>query len=164
MGGLDIGSGAFRYKDYTTVDLYAPEADIKADMGELPIADGTIDDIWACHCLEHVPPERVQLILKEWMRVLVPEGILKIVVPDLDDACRAWLVRSPGSLSMLYGSTGPGGAHYHGWGAIEMRDELTIAGFEVLSVQTYRETAVRNLGGTYWHAMVNIYAEVRKHK
>lgn len=162
MGGLDIGSGAFRYKDYTTVDLYAPEADIKADMGDLPIESGTIDDIWACHCLEHIPPIRVQPTLKEWLRVLRPGGTIKIVIPDLDDACRAWLERKAAALSMIYGGSEIGAAHYHGWGAIELRDELTIAGIEVLSVQNYRETAQCNLGGTYWHAMVNIYAEGRK--
>jgi SAM-dependent methyltransferase len=163
MGGLDIGSGAFRYKDYTTVDLYAPEADIKADMGALPIESRTIDDIWASHCLEHVMPDRVQAVLTEWLRVLKPGGILKVVVPDLDDACRAWLERRNGALSMLYGSVGPGGPHYHGWGALELRDELMIAGFEVLSIQTFRETAGHNLGGTYFHLMVNLYAEARKH-
>lgn len=159
---LDIGSQACRYKDYTTVDLYAPEADVKADAGELPFADNSVTDIWASHILEHLLPPKVRPTLKEWLRVLVPGGIAKIIVPDLDDACRAWLERRPAAQSMIFGMWEPGQSHHLGWGAIELRDELIGAGFEVLTVQTMRETAQQNLGGTYWHGMVNIIAEARK--
>lgn len=163
MKRLDMGSGEYRYKDFTTVDLYAKEADIKADMGDLPmIADNSVEEIWASHCLEHIPPERVQPTLKEWIRILKPGGTAQIIVPDLDDACREWLQRTPLALSMIYGSVGPGQAHFHGWGAIDLRDELAVAGFEVLSVQPYRESQQGNLGGTYVHLMVNLFAVVRK--
>jgi ubiquinone/menaquinone biosynthesis C-methylase UbiE len=158
---LDIGSGDARYKDFTTVDLYT-EADIKADMGNLPISDNSVEEIWASHCLEHILPERVQPALKEWLRVMKPGAVAKIMVPDLDYACRAWLERKPASLTMIFGSLGIGQAHYHGWGAVELRQELLDAGFEVLSVQAIRETAYFNLGGTYWHDMVNLYAEAKK--
>jgi hypothetical protein len=57
---------------------------------------------------------------------------------------------------------GEGQMHYMGWGPLELREELRLAGFEILSVQTYRETAEDNLGGTYWHDMVNLFAIVRK--
>ena len=32
----------FRYRDFTTVDLYEPHADIRADAGELPFADDSV--------------------------------------------------------------------------------------------------------------------------
>jgi predicted SAM-dependent methyltransferase len=79
---LDIGSGQYRYKDFTTVDLYTEEADIKADMGNLPmIESGSVEEIWASHCLEHILPEKVQPTLKEWIRILRPGGIATIIVP-----------------------------------------------------------------------------------
>jgi len=160
---LDIGSDAGRYKDFTTVDLYAPEADIKADAGDLPFDDNSVEEIWASHVLEHIEPARVQAVLKEWLRVLVPGAVAKVVIPDLDYACRAWLERKSGAQSMIYGMCDrQGQMHYLGWGALELRDELAVAGFEVLTVQNYRESAQSNLGGTYWHDMVCIFAEVRK--
>lgn len=160
---LDIGSQDARFRDFTTVDLYAPGADIRADAGALPFADDSVEEIWASHILEHIEPPRVQLVLREWLRVLRPGGIARIATPDLDDACRAWLERRPGAQSLIFGAfTGPGQTHYLGWGPIEMRDELAAAGFHVVSVQTFRETAEDNLGGTYWHNMLNIFAEVRK--
>lgn len=160
---LDIGSQAARFKDYTTVDLYTPEADIRADAGQLPFPDNSVTDIWASHILEHLPPPRVQPVLKEWLRVLIPGGTARICIPDLDDACRAWLERRPSAQSMIFGMyEGKGQTHYLGWGALELRDELAVAGFKVITVQTMKETAENNLGGTYWHDMVNIFAEVRK--
>lgn len=159
---LDIGSQAARFKDYTTVDLYAPEADVKADAGNLPFPDNSVTDIWASHILEHIPPPRVQPVLKEWLRVLVPGGRAMIVIPDLDDACRAWLERRPAAQSMIFGAHDEGQIHYLGWGALELRDELAAAGFHVITVQSMKETAENNLGGTYWHNMVNIFSEIRK--
>lgn len=160
---LDIGSQNARYHDYTTVDLFAPEADIKADAGELPIPSDSVSDIWASHILEHIEPSRTQAVLREWLRVLEPGGTATIVTPDLDDACRAWLERRPAAQSMIFGGyDGPGQTHHIGWGAVELRDELAAAGFEVISVQAFRETAENNLGGTYWHEMVNLFAIVRK--
>ena len=160
---LDLGSQAARYKDYMTVDKYAPEADIKADVCDLPFKSNSITDIWASHILEHLKPLQVQPALKEWKRVLVPGGRCQIALPDLDDACRAWLERRPGAQSMIYGGyDGEGQFHYLGWGALELRDELRAAGFHITSVQSFRETADHNLGGSYWHNMVNLFAEVRK--
>jgi ubiquinone/menaquinone biosynthesis C-methylase UbiE len=160
---LDIGSAQARFKDYTTVDLYAPEADVKADAGDLPFPDNSVEEIWASHILEHIPPPRVQPVLREWLRVLEPGGTLTVATPDLDDACRAWLERRSAAQGMIFGMyEGEGQMHYMGWGPLELREELRLAGFEILSVQTYRETAEDNLGGTYWHDMVNLFAIVRK--
>jgi len=160
---LDIGSGEFRYQDYTTVDLFDPHADVAADMGDLPFPDDSVSDIWASHVLEHQKPDLVQSTLREWLRVLEPGGVARIMTPDLDYACRAWLERKPGAQSMIFGMyEGHGQVHYLGWGAVELRDELQAAGFEVLTCQGIRESIYSNLGGTYWHDMVNIYAEARK--
>jgi predicted SAM-dependent methyltransferase len=161
---LDIGSQNARFQDFTTVDMYAPEADVRADALKLPFPDNSIEDIWASHILEHFKPSQVQPALKEWLRVLKPGARARIVIPDLDDACRAWLERRVGAMGMIFGGFGEeaGQTHFFGWGPLELRDELLIAGYNVLSVQTMKETATHNLGGTYWHNMVNIFAEVRK--
>lgn len=160
---LDIGSQDARYRDFTTVDLYAPEADVRADAGDLPFPDGSVEEIWASHILEHIPPARTQAVLREWLRVLAPGATATIITPDLDDACRAWLERRPGAQGMIFGMyEGEGQTHYIGWGAWELRLELEAAGFDVITCQPFRETAEKNLGGTYWHNMVNLWAVVRK--
>jgi SAM-dependent methyltransferase len=164
---LDIGSKDLRYRpDYTTVDLYAPEADVQADMGELPFDDDSVSDIWASHVLEHVGPERTDAILREWLRVLMPGHVAVIVVPNLDDACRFWL--RPGSglekaRKLIFGEgAGPGDFHMNGWNPGDLDREVKAAGFEVARIYVKAETAEDNLAGSYWHDVESIVIEARK--
>lgn len=47
-------------------------------------ADNSVDEIRASHILEHFPYEESHIVLKEWVRVLKPGGVIKIAVPDFD--------------------------------------------------------------------------------
>lgn len=47
-------------------------------------ADGTVDVVRASHCLEHFGHRETLNVLKEWVRVLKPGGVLKVAVPDWD--------------------------------------------------------------------------------
>jgi predicted SAM-dependent methyltransferase len=49
----------------------------------LPFKDKSVEVIYSSHMLEHLDPEEVRMFLKEARRVLMPNGILRIVVPDL---------------------------------------------------------------------------------
>lgn len=51
----------------------------KEDATALSFADASVDRLVACHVLEHLPePHQV---LREWVRVLRPGGVLSIVLP-----------------------------------------------------------------------------------
>lgn len=47
------------------------------------ISDNSITILYASHILEHNQIHTVEDTLKEWYRVLKPDGILMISVPDL---------------------------------------------------------------------------------
>ncbi len=49
----------------------------------LPFADGSIAVIYSSHLLEHLYLDEAKSLLAECQRVLAPEGVLRIVVPDL---------------------------------------------------------------------------------
>lgn len=108
---LDIGSGGpggeRRDRSWTTVDLYAP-ADVRADMGELPYEDATVDAVFSAHALEHVARARVMPILAEWFRVLKSRGTLTLLVPDFDFIAQVWL---EGSKSLMWNKPIVEGAH-----------------------------------------------------
>lgn len=87
---LDMGAGAFPREGFTTVDAYA-SADIQAPMWAVPLADGVAEHIYSCHALEHVAKAQVVPTLREWARLLAPEGRIELIVPDLEWCCRNWL-------------------------------------------------------------------------
>ena len=49
----------------------------------LPWKDNSIDIIYSSHTLEHLSKMEGRMLLKECYRVLKPNGIIRIVVPDL---------------------------------------------------------------------------------
>ncbi len=136
---LDIGAGsvAAHEPDFLTVDAYAP-ADVTAQMWDLPFPDGSVDEIWTSHALEHVPRERVLPTLVEWVRVLRPEGTATISVPDLDYVTRYWM-RHRGeewALAMLFGNQlHEGEFHKTGWTSRSLHVDLVAAGFTVSKVE-----------------------------
>lgn len=56
-----------------------------------PFPDATFDAVYSSHVLEHFPPGEGMFLLSESRRVLRPGGIIRIVVPDLENACREYL-------------------------------------------------------------------------
>lgn len=57
----------------------------------LPFDNNSVDVIYHSHILEHVDRERVEAFLKEIKRVLVPGGVHRIAVPDMECLCRVYL-------------------------------------------------------------------------
>ena len=63
-----------------------PDVDHVGDAIDLSrFADGSFAEVYASHVLEHFDYNGPLLkALKEWRRVLVPGGVLRVSVPDLD--------------------------------------------------------------------------------
>ncbi len=59
-------------KNYITVDLYSPIADVKADITALPFEDDSFDVILCNHVLEHIENDRKAM--SELYRVMKPGG------------------------------------------------------------------------------------------
>jgi SAM-dependent methyltransferase len=71
---------AMEHLSVTSVDLYSPLADVKADLCALPFADDSFDVILCNHVLEHIPDD--QKALSELYRVLKPGGWGVFQVPQ----------------------------------------------------------------------------------
>lgn len=62
----------------------ASEPDIVGSMLDMAaIADASMDAIYSAHNIEHVYSHEVPQVLKEFLRVLKPEGFLVVTCPDL---------------------------------------------------------------------------------
>ncbi len=57
----------------------------------IPFASDSVDTVYHSHVLEHLDRPVARRFLSETLRVLKPGGICRIVVPDLEFACRAYV-------------------------------------------------------------------------
>ena len=79
---LDIGCGATKQKPYASgLDRFpAPGVDVRADLRRgLPLADRSLDRIYAVHVLEHVLD--LVALMDELHRVLADGGVLHVLSP-----------------------------------------------------------------------------------
>lgn len=151
---LDIGAGDYPWgprgggDGWTTVDLYK-EADIKADMAQLPFQGNTVDEIFCSHALEHCTDiEHARRALAEWHRVLKVGGKVSIFVPNLDWCAKHWLNNpsEPKSLAFIFGMRNADGeVHRCGWNPKTLRIDLHEAGFiveELRLVDTHGQESI----------------------
>ncbi len=88
---LNLGGGESKIPGFTSVDLYDPEADVKADICDLPFEHESIDEIVAYQVIEHIPYQNSKLMFFEMYRVLKPGGTAIIETPDIDVICKGIL-------------------------------------------------------------------------
>lgn len=67
----------------------ANEPDIVGSMLDMAaVADASVDAIYSAHNIEHVYAHEVPVVLKEFLRVLKPDGFLVVTCPDLQTVCQ----------------------------------------------------------------------------
>lgn len=81
---LNIGAGGKPIEGYTSFDI----KDGNDASQRLPYDDGSVDEIYASHVLEHIDPRKIPFVLREWSRVLKPNGLMRICVPDMEYICQ----------------------------------------------------------------------------
>ena len=83
---------AFQGSDWQELRLDidpANEPDIVGSMLDMAaVADASVDAIYSAHNIEHVYAHEVPQVLKEFLRVLKPEGFLVVTCPDLQSVCQ----------------------------------------------------------------------------
>jgi protein O-GlcNAc transferase len=67
----------------------ANEPDIVGSMLDMDaVGDASVDAIYSAHNIEHVYSHEVPIVLKEFLRVLKPNGFLVVTCPDLQTVCQ----------------------------------------------------------------------------
>lgn len=51
---------------------------------KIPLPDNSVEVLYSSHMMEHLDRQEASLFLKEVMRILKPNGIIRIAVPDID--------------------------------------------------------------------------------
>jgi len=81
---LHLGCGKRYIPGFVHVDLDDfPHIDYRSGIDRLPMfPDASVDLIYCCHALEYFDRQQAAEVLREWNRVLRPEGVLRLAVPD----------------------------------------------------------------------------------
>jgi SAM-dependent methyltransferase len=95
---LNWGCGSWIEPGWINADVKDdPGIDISCDIRDgLPLDDGSIDYAVTIHALPEIPYPELVPILSELRRVLKPNGVLRVSVPDLDVSIRAYLRNDAG--------------------------------------------------------------------
>ena len=131
---LHLGCGRINAPGFINIDM-APmrHVHLVQDVSNLRrFRSESVDLIYASHVLEHFSHLRTSTILREWIRVLKPGGVLRLAVPDLDVLLEIYLLnqrRISSVQGMLYGGQDyPGNAHYAGFNFESLASMLEEAG------------------------------------
>jgi predicted SAM-dependent methyltransferase len=150
---LHLACGGVRWKDFINVDLHPEDlgvsdssrngcaADVFADIRELGLPGGSVDEIFCSHGLEHFTRWVGIRMLKDWHRILNEGGKLHIETPDFWRSV-FWLFhprRYKRELArpMFFGNQWDEleyETHRYLWTARELNDALLDIGFSSVTV------------------------------
>ncbi len=90
---LNIGCGTVFHTDWLNFDLVSTSSHVKTwDIRRgFKLESSSIDACYSSHFLEHLSTHEAKQVLTECFRVLQSQGILRIVVPDLEIVARDYL-------------------------------------------------------------------------
>lgn len=86
----------------------------------IPFPDASFDTVYHSHLLEHFTADQAKSFLNQCFRVLKPEGIIRVVVPDLEQITRAYLDQ----LSRATAGERLAADNHH-WMLVELLDQCT---------------------------------------
>jgi predicted SAM-dependent methyltransferase len=114
---LTVGSGPHYMPGWCNLDLYANDADIKADMFDMPFKDSIFTRVYVGHVAEHIDYNQLPALLKEIHRVAEDGAEVIFVGPDIDKAVLTsqpqWL------LEAIVRNEGPTPGTGHMWSSSE---------------------------------------------
>jgi predicted SAM-dependent methyltransferase len=93
MKQLNVGCGNVFHEEWVNIDIAPYSREVKSwDLRTgLPFHDASFDVVYHSHLLEHLQPIAAYSLMQECFRVLKPNGIIRVVVPDLESIVRDYL-------------------------------------------------------------------------
>lgn len=90
---LNLGAGdnpELQIPGYVALDVksghkvYPLPANIIVGTERVELRDGSVDALYCSHVLEHFSHSETESVLREWVRVLKPGGVIRLAVPNFD--------------------------------------------------------------------------------
>ena len=129
---VNLGCGRFPLKDYCNLDAHE-EADLSLDFGEVDFSG--LEEVRMDHFLEHFSWRQTIPLLKRVHSWLVPGGLLRVEVPDMEAILDNWRSNDDW-LRYLYGSQQHEGEyHKTGFTRATLLTAIHDAGFRDITVE-----------------------------
>jgi predicted SAM-dependent methyltransferase len=152
---LHLGCGKRYIPGFVHIDVVEyPHIEHVTSIDNLScVADSSVDLIYNCHVLEHFKRREIGRVLREWRRILLPGGVLRISVPDFAKLVEVYAryqnieqVIGPifGRQDYLYN------IHYNTFDFPSLKTALEEAGFSNVRRYDWRKTE---------HAQVDDYSQ-----
>jgi predicted SAM-dependent methyltransferase len=121
MDYLNLGCGLRYDPTWTNINFNSTGKSVIAhDITKgIPFPDESFEVVYHSHLLEHLPKSAAFPFLKECYRVLRPEGILRVAVPDLEQITRTYLTTLEEAISGAHEA-----ANNYEWILLEMYDQM----------------------------------------
>lgn len=107
MNKLHLGCGKKIIPGWINIDAIPQYREVYIDDVSIlsTIPDMTVDEIYACHVLEHFGRKITHSVLETWFRKLRPGGLIRISVPDIQSVFEKYRQGTPLSvlIGLLYG-------------------------------------------------------------
>lgn len=126
MNYLNLGCGNRYLKDWTNIDFFTSSEYVAVHnlLEGIPYPDNQFNVVYHSHVLEHFERNDAIAFIHECNRVLKPGGVLRVVVPDLEQIAKQYIscleltIEQPSEFNHL---------NYE-WSVIEMYDQ-TVRNF-----------------------------------
>lgn len=117
---LNLGSSDRTSSEFTNIDAvpsrFTHYVENIENLSRFP--DNSVDMVYASHVIEHIPRGRLVATIREWYRVLKPEGVLRFGVPDFDAIIEMYIASGRDTESVvrqLMGEDGEYDDHHSIW-------------------------------------------------
>ncbi len=118
---LNLGCGTTFHHDWTNIDFVSTSKYVlpfNLLMG-IPQPDNTFEVVYHSHVLEHFPKEKAIDFIKECYRVLKPNGIIRIAIPDLEKIAINYITYLNESINGIQGAD-----QKYNWTMLELFDQV----------------------------------------
>ena len=142
---LHIGCGAnILPKPFKNLDIRKKKGvDFVGAAYPLKFKNDSFELVYASHILEHFKKNQILKVLKEWIRVLKPGGILRISVPSFENLTKIYNIdKNIDNISgpLMGGQSYKDNFHYEVFNKKKLINLLNEAGLEAVHPWDYRRT------------------------
>jgi len=138
---IDLGSGKNPFNpddgwEHLDIDSKQLHVEYHSDAKNTSFESGSVDKLRASHILEHFSYADGEKALREWYRILKPEGMLEIIVPSVSWVMENYVKEGKIAFNALYGAQNTQyDVHKSGYTKEMIQETLRKAGWDFFIIE-----------------------------